>query len=126
MDRLKKKYNKTVERLLERERMQERTARVYREKFRDKIHDKIVRFFAKIYRFAEKRSKKTEGRKISIKHGFKPFPRGLGLKPCFINLYKKVEVTRFELATPWSQTRCSTKLSHTSEIPLKMPYNHTI
>ena len=30
-------------------------------------------------------------------------------------LYKKIEVTRFELATPWSQTRCSTKLSHTSE-----------
>jgi len=63
LDRLKKKYNKTVERLLERERMQERTARVYREKFRDKIHDKIVRFFVKIYRFAEKNSRKTRGKK---------------------------------------------------------------
>ena len=31
-------------------------------------------------------------------------------------LHKKIEVTRFELATPWSQTRCSTKLSHTSEV----------
>ena len=76
LDRLKKKYNKTVERLLERERMQERTARVYREKFRDKIHDKIVRFFAKIYRFAEKRSKKTRREKVSKKHGFKPFTSG--------------------------------------------------
>ena len=35
-------------------------------------------------------------------------------------LHKKIEVTRFELATPWSQTRCSTKLSHTSEfLPLR-------
>ena len=76
MDRLKKKYNKTVERLLERERMQERTARVYREKFRDKIRDKIVRFFAKIYRFVGKSSRKTREEKVSKKHGFKPFPSG--------------------------------------------------
>ena len=76
LDKIEKKYNKTVERLLERERMQERTTRVYREKFRDKIHDKIVRFFAKIYRFAEKRSRKTREEKASKKHGFKPFPSG--------------------------------------------------
>ena len=108
------------------ERMQERTARVYREKFRDKIRDKIVRFFGKNYRFTEIILRKTREEKVSKKHGFKPFPSGLGLKTCFTFLYKKIEVTRFELATPWSQTRCSTKLSHTSEIPLKMPYNYTI
>ena len=39
---------------------------------------------------------------------------GLTRNPCLI------EVTRFELATPWSQTRCSTKLSHTSGfLPLR-------
>ena len=75
--------------LKEKERMQERTARVYREKFRDKIHDKIVRFFAKIYRFVEKNSRKTRGEKVSKKHGFKPFPSGLGLKTCFKFLHKK-------------------------------------
>lgn len=72
MDKIEKKYNKTVERLLERERMQERTARVYREKFRDKI----VRFFAKIYRFVEKSSRKTREEKVSKKHVFKPFQNG--------------------------------------------------
>ena len=84
--------------------------------FRDKNHDKIIRFFRKNYRFVKTIIRKTRGEKVSKKHDFKPFPSGLGLKTCFNFLHKKIEVTRFELATPWSQTRCSTKLSHTSEI----------
>ena len=97
---------------------QSNNARKYqpvRVKFRDKIHDKIIRFFRKNYRFVKTIIRKTRGEKVSKKHGFKPFPSGLGLKTCFKFLHKKIEVTRFELATPWSQTRCSTKLSHTSE-----------
>ena len=93
---------------------QSNNAREY-QSVRVKFRDKIVRFFVKIYRFAKKSSRKTRGEKVSKKHDFKPFPSGLGLKTCFNFLHKKIEVTRFELATPWSQTRCSTKLSHTSE-----------
>ena len=47
-------------------------------------------------------------------------------KPGLTRNLCQVEVTRFELATPWSQTRCSTKLSHTSVILLEIPNNNTI
>ena len=80
-----------------------------------KFRDNFVRFFEKNYMFIEIILSKTQEEKVSKKHDFKPFPKGLGLKTCFKFLHKKIEVTRFELATPWSQTRCSTKLSHTSE-----------
>ena len=30
------------------------------------------------------------------------------------SIFIPIEVTGFEPATPWSQTKCSTKLSHTS------------
>ena len=58
---------------------QSNNARKYQyvqEKFRDKIRDKIVRFFAKIYRFVEKSSRKTKEEKVSKKHDFKPFQSG--------------------------------------------------
>ena len=53
------------------------------------FHDKIIRFFRKNYRFVKTIIRKTRGEKVSKKHGFKPFPSGLGLKTCFKFLHKK-------------------------------------